>query len=78
MVYEKYLLPVVAASDIPAEYDAFVCMLIRRTTFFSQHAPAFKLYNLEMPASTPDELFITIDGSKHLRLDALRDLDSDV
>jgi hypothetical protein len=77
MVYEKYVLPAVAASDIPAEYDAFARMLIRRTIFSSQHAPAFKLYSLVMPASTPEELFITIDGCKHLRLDALRDLDSD-
>jgi hypothetical protein len=30
---------------------AFAQMLIRRTVFSSQRVPAFKLYNLEMPAS---------------------------
>jgi hypothetical protein len=72
-MYERVVIRGECGTDVPIEYEAFGRMLKSRTTVDNEGNVLFKLYNLEMPPSTPDELIIACDGHKFLRLDCLRD-----
>jgi len=71
VIYNKFVIEKAPATDITAEDEAFARMLTRRTTFPSDQPPAFKLFDLQMPLSTPKDLLTTIEGGTYLRLDAL-------
>ena len=46
-------------------------MLSNRTTIDQDGTVLFRLFDLTIPPSTPDELIVLHDGCKHLRLDCL-------
>ena len=72
-MYERVMVRGECGTDIPIEYEAFGKMLKSRTTIDEEGNILFKLYDLAMPPSTPDQLVVICDGRKYLRLDCLRD-----
>lgn len=72
-MYERVVVRGECGTDVPIEYEAFGRMLKSRTTVDDEGNTLFKLYDLDMPPSTPDELIVIRDERKYLRLDCLRD-----
>jgi hypothetical protein len=57
------------------EYEAFVRLLQSRTIVVPDGRCLFKLYNLQMPMSTPSDLIVDYNNIRYLRIDCLRDDD---
>jgi hypothetical protein len=72
-VYERVVVCGVDGSDLPLEYEAFAKMLNRRTVVDGEGNILFKLFDLNVPPSTPDSLVVMHHNFRHLRLDCLRD-----
>jgi hypothetical protein len=58
--------------DLSLEHEAFAKMVMARNTVLQNGTVLFKLFDLEMPFTTPDQLLVDHGGSKYLRLDCLR------
>jgi hypothetical protein len=70
-VYEKVVVDRASGVNVPVEYEAFTKMLGKRTTIDRDGTVPFRLFDLTIPPSTPDELIVLRDGRRHLRLDCL-------
>jgi hypothetical protein len=71
-LYEVLVIQGSNGNDLAMEYEAFTKLLTSRTVT-TDSGILFKLFELEMPFSTPPELIVYHDGSRHLRIDCLRD-----
>jgi hypothetical protein len=70
-VYEKVVVDRDVTIRLTIEYEAFTKMLGKRTTIDHDGTILFRLFDLTIPPSTPDQLIVLRDGRKHLRLDCL-------
>jgi hypothetical protein len=71
-VYEKVVVDCASGVDVPTiEYEAFTKMLGKQTAIDQDGTILFRLFDLTIPPSTPDQLIVLRDGCKHLRLDCL-------
>jgi hypothetical protein len=64
--------------DVPIEYEAFSTKMLGKRSTFNVNSTIdqddtvlFRLFDLTIPPSTPDQLIVLRDGCKHLRLDCL-------
>jgi hypothetical protein len=76
-VYETMVIRGGDGRDSALEYEAFLKMLRARLTTMEDGHHLFKLFDtdLQIPATTPDELIVEHDGSRYLRVDCLREDD---
>jgi RNase P subunit RPR2 len=70
-IYEAFLTHQEPPNTIPMEHDAFVRLLASRTVVRGDGAILFRVFDLQIDSTTPDDLVIDYDGMKHLRLDCL-------
>jgi hypothetical protein len=76
-VYEQLVINRHPGNDMAMEFEAFVALLQDRTITTPDGHFLFKLYAcLELPLTTPPELFVEYNGSSYLRIDCLRDDDN--
>jgi hypothetical protein len=71
-MYEKVVIEK-ESGDLLMEYEAFACLLVRRTVVLEDHSVLFKLFDLDSPSATPEGLIVTHDGNKYLRVDCLQE-----
>jgi hypothetical protein len=72
-VYESVVNGSGEGTNLSLEHEAFARMTSQRTMVSADGTVLFRLFDLEMPFSTPDQLLVEHDGSRFLRLDCLRD-----
>jgi hypothetical protein len=70
--FEEYVIHGGDGGDRAMEFQAFANMLHTRTKFTADGHCLFKLFDLEVPLSTPQDLVVEYEGSHHLRMDCLR------
>lgn len=70
-VYEAVVVEREPQGDMPMENEAFVSLLKRRTIAIDNGSILFKIYNLEIPDTTPEGLIMEHKGDRYLRLDCL-------
>jgi hypothetical protein len=70
-VYEKLVVDRASGVDIPIEYEALTKMLSKRTTIDQDGTILFRLFDLTIPSSTPDQLIVLRDSCRQLHLDCL-------
>jgi len=69
-VYEKFVIKQGNGGNLAMEYKAFGKLLNHRIISPNNHF-LFKLFDLEMPASTPPELVIDYNCARYLKVDCL-------
>jgi hypothetical protein len=70
-VYSIIVLQGDTGNKLSMKYEAFVRLLQSCTIINGEGCCLFKLFALEMPVSTPSELFVNHDGLRHMILDCL-------
>ena len=70
-VYEKVVVDRASGFNVPIEYEAFTKMLGKGATIDQDGTVQFRLFDLTIPPSTPDQLIVLRDSCKHLHLDGL-------
>lgn len=71
-MYEKVVVQK-SSGEFLMEDEAFVNLLVRRTLILDNGTVLFKLFNLECASSTPEDLLLTHEGNRYLRVDCLRE-----
>jgi len=71
-VYEKVIIEGNSRGNLAMEYEAFGTLL-NRCIIFPNSQVLFKLFELEMPSSTPPELIVEYNGAHYLKIDWLHD-----
>lgn len=61
-----------ADAEFSMEHQAFAKMLSDRTLMLSDSCVLFKLFDLDIPFSSPTELIMVHEGIKYLRIECLR------
>jgi hypothetical protein len=64
--------PPSSAKETAVTMHAFLKMIQACASVIGERC-LFKLFDLDLPTTTPNELIVEIDGSRYLRLDCLRD-----
>jgi hypothetical protein len=72
-VFEKLVIEKSDGDDLLMEYEAFVRLLQNRTIIHPDRHCLFKLFDLQLPKSTPVGIIVEYNGCRYLRLDCLRD-----
>jgi len=72
-VYDAVVVKGSDGGDSALEYNAFLTMLQDRTVITADGQYLFKLYDLEIPTTSPTELIVVDEGISYLQMDCLRD-----
>ena len=70
-IYELFIVQKGSSAD-SMEHEAFAQLISCRTLICPDGAILFRLFDLQLDPSTPEELIVTHNDAKHLRLDCLR------
>jgi len=71
-LYTQIVIQNGTGGDFAMEYQAFWRLLHNRLTVAADGHHLFKLYDLNLPSSTPPELIVEQDGSRYMRVDYLQ------
>jgi hypothetical protein len=71
-MYDQIVTRGCTGGEFAMEYYTFGRLLQSCLIVAADGCHLFKLYDLELPASTPQELIVVQDGSRYMRLDYLQ------
>ena len=72
-VYEEMVLRGGDGGDRAMEYSAFLKLVHSRTIITEKQRCLFKLFDLDLPYSTPQDLLVSYQGTRYLVCDCIRD-----